>query len=379
MILVAKFLKKQWAMNLILIVEILLSIIMLSELLVFIYNRVDHQRAAAELQNDHLLVCSLFEYYQDEEESIVSAMQADPEIEKVGKMESLLCVWNGQHIKFLSYNEALLRMYAPKLSSGVWLTECQAEGNACPAIVSADVGLTVGQHAEILVQNQPVEIVVQGVLALPTQYLSVAGMSQSVESFIQQDSVIVVAKKALIDANQIQYHALNMSSNLFLLTNASMDVVSSRYGKYGYMQRINDMIRRYHEESWKLIEGEMLLFGLFLVLSVIVALSIEVIHSINCRKNYTIYYLLGMQWKLCAWIESARHVVVILLTVGATVLMDHYGMLRTSWMSAQRHQVFYGVLVGYLIALLFGTSAVFIWNLLHNDISLSLRNLHGGD
>lgn len=45
-------------MNVVLVVEILISVIMLSELFLFVSDRMDNQRAAEELQNNHLYVLS---------------------------------------------------------------------------------------------------------------------------------------------------------------------------------------------------------------------------------------------------------------------------------------------------------------------------------
>ena len=43
--LAVSFLKKQWVMNVVLVVEILISVIMLSELFLFVSDRMDNQRA----------------------------------------------------------------------------------------------------------------------------------------------------------------------------------------------------------------------------------------------------------------------------------------------------------------------------------------------
>ena len=79
------------------------------------------------------------------------------------------------------------------------------------------------------------------------------------------------------------------------------------------------------------------------------------------------------------WIEFARHIVLIIIIIGISILMDKYGMLQTAWLSSGRHALFYVLLFVYLIAIFFGTSAAFIRSLLRHDISVSLKTLNGGE
>ena len=68
--LAVSFLKKQWVMNVVLVVEILILVIMLSELFLFV-SRMDNQRAAEELQNNHLYVLSQSRYDVPQEERVM--------------------------------------------------------------------------------------------------------------------------------------------------------------------------------------------------------------------------------------------------------------------------------------------------------------------
>lgn len=91
-----RFLKKQFVLNLLILVEVLVSIMILTELFVYISDRIDNQRAVEELQNDALYVLSEFEYYQDEEDAIISMLKEDTEIYRVGTAEILGCALDSQ-------------------------------------------------------------------------------------------------------------------------------------------------------------------------------------------------------------------------------------------------------------------------------------------
>ena len=119
--LAVSFLKKQWVMNVVLVVEILISVIMLSELFLFVSDRMDNQRAAEELQNNHLYVLSEFEYYAPQEERVMEALRADEAIQSIGKVDISSCTWNGQYFQLGLYNANLIGLYAPKCASGAWL------------------------------------------------------------------------------------------------------------------------------------------------------------------------------------------------------------------------------------------------------------------
>ena len=112
---------------------------------------------------------------------------------------------------------------------------------------------------------------------------------------------------------------------LFLLTGLPEDQLIAKYNQYGHIQSINQMIQNYTASSSELISSEGLLFGLFFLLASIVILSSEVIHNLNCRRDYTIYYLTGMRWEQCVGIEVLRHVLLMLVIIGATAVMDRYG------------------------------------------------------
>lgn len=377
--LAVSFLKKQWVMNVVLVVEILISVIMLSELFLFVSDRMDNQRAAEELQNNQLYVLSEFEYYAPQEERVIEALRADEAIQSIGKVDISSCTWNAQYFQLGLYNADLIGLHAPKCASGAWLPTEGGEYSGYPAVVSADAGLQVGDAAEILVADQyRVSIEVVGVLATPTQYLFPTGMSANVDSIISHSPAILV-NQALFPQLPPNPDTADVPKSLFLISNLNKEEMIAKYNRYGQIQAINDMVASYVETSNGLIRSEALLFVLFVLLAAIVILSTEVIHSIQCQKNYTIYYLVGMKWHQCVWIELTRHGILLFFIAGSIALLDKFGALQTAWMTDARRNIFYIVLLVYLVLVFFSTSAFFLWKLLHRDIIASLRNLQGGE
>lgn len=215
-ILAAKFLKRQLVLNLIIVVEVLLSVMILTDLFVYVSDRMDNQRAAKELTNDHLFVLTEFEYAEESEDDLMSLLKADSAIEKIGKADVFACMLNNQPLYLGLYNSDLIDLYCPRISEGIWFSSVADEYQACPAVVSSNTGLHVGSIAEILVANDcALEIQVIGILASPTQYLLPTGMSDSIDSLISQQPVI------LLDSTQVPDRTF--------LSNAGMDGVQSLF------------------------------------------------------------------------------------------------------------------------------------------------------
>ena len=382
--LAVSFLKKQWVMNVVLVVEILISVIMLSELFLFVSDRMDNQRAAEELQNNHLYVLSEFEYYAPQEERVMEALRADEAIQSIGKVDISSCTWNGQYFQLGLYNANLIGLYAPKCASGAWLPTEGGEYSGYPAVVSADAGLQVGDAAEILVADQySVAIEVVGVLATPTQYLFPTGMSDNVDSIISHSPAILV-NQALFPQLPPNPDTADVPKSLFLISDLDKEEMMAKYNRYGQIQAINDMVASYVETSNGLIRSEALLFVLFVLLAAIViswgiAFFEYLLQVPANRVGYTIYYLVGMKWHQCVWIELTRHGILLFFIAGSIALLDKFGALQTAWMTDARRNIFYIVLLVYLVLVFFSTSAFFLWKLLHRDIIASLRNLQGGE
>ena len=224
LIIAAKFLKRQLVLNLIILIEVILSIVMLTELFVYVSDRIDNQRAAKELYNDELYVLQEFEYYLPNEEDIIERLKADPAVKKAGSASALNCMADGRNLRLGLYDSDLIDLYRPKLSEGEWLSAYSGEYEACPAVVSSHTGLHAGSVTEILVANkETIKIQVAGVLASPTQYLLPTGMSSSIDSFISQQPVILLSSAQNPNLRQLSITDGSPIQVLFLLTDMTKD------------------------------------------------------------------------------------------------------------------------------------------------------------
>ena len=120
-------------------------------------------------------------------------------------------------------------------------------------------------------------------------------------------------------------------------------------------------------------------FIVFLAAAATGVLGNNVMQSMRNRKLFTVYYLLGMDWKRGVWIEISRVIVLLLLTMGLCVVAGRYGLLMLDWMTPRRAVLFYGIVFLYVLVMFTAVGAGFLVKLMREDISTSLKELHQGE
>lgn len=97
------------------------------------------------------------------------------------------------------------------------------------------------------------------------------------------------------------------------------------------------------------------------------------------RKLFTVYYLLGMDWKKGVLAEIIRVVILLTVTMALCVVAGQYGLLMLDWMTPRRAVLFYGVVFLYIVCMFAAVGARFLVKLMREDISTSLKELHQGE
>ncbi len=81
---------------------------------------------------------------------------------------------------------------------------------------------------------------------------------------------------------------------------------------------------------------------MFLLLAATGVLSNNVIQSLRNRRQFTVYYLLGMNWKKGAAVEACRVGILILITMALSFILGKLGLLMLEWMTPERALQFLG-------------------------------------
>ena len=370
-------LKKQFFSSIIVIIEVIISIMMFSELYTYISDRLISLRTIEEMQNEKLYVFDEFEYYYSRDTELISGLSKDPSVKRIGQCELFSCETENGNANLAAYNHNLTELYVPKLQNGTWLNGATITSDAIPAVVTAEFGFQLGDMIDLILENGSHLLVqVIGVLNQPTQYLFPSGSSDAVDSLIAHEPSILIRLEDFKNVAEDLHPDLSLPRILFVETTSTVEALKVQYNKYASIRPINTMIESFSRSSNELIASELMMLILFLVLSSIVIINAEVIHAKKAGQRYTIYYLLGMKWENRLHIEIWRQTILICVAFCIGAVLNQHGALKTAYLSGNGI-MFYVVLLIYLICLFFGNSIYFSRRLAKTDISTALKDLEG--
>ena len=303
--------------------------------------------------------------------------------------ENVFC--NNVQCNLAAYNESIISHYSPKLQSGSWLSCCPSTGGKIvPAVVSGETGLKVGDAKDIgLPDGKTCRFAVIGVLKEPTQYLFPSGSASpeyfSAESIISQKPAVIVRDTDCGGPSVFATHSYApFITNMIVflksdLGDANIDILARKLSKYGEATPMQSLVSTFNKNTEQMIGGTTIMFIVFLLLAMTGVLSNNVIQSLHNRRQFTVYYFLGMDWKKCAAVESCRVGILIVICMLLTFVAGKLGLLMLAWMTPMRAFLFFGVVLLYLVIMFSAIGAGFIVKLVREDLSESLKNLQQGE
>lgn len=384
-----KLLWKRKLANLILVLEILLSVILLAQLFVFVVDHIYNVRAVNELPQENTAVLSVYDYYDVED--VARKIREYPQAVSVDMAYTGALSYNNEPYNLAVYSEGIVANYAPKLQSGKWLSDFPAiSGDGIPAVVSADIGLSLGDIIEITApQNKRMQIFVAGILKEPAQYLFPSGgagsAAFSADMIISQNPVFIIRESDYGDtAALLPPPEMNLPQNLFVflkpeISDGEMEKLVDPWRKYGEVTPLKSLVSVYSHNTNQLIGGGAAFFFVFFCLAATCLISNNAIQSLRNRRLFTVYYLLGMDWKMGAVIEAVRAFILIVISMVLCVLAGKYGLLMLEWLTPRDIYLFYGAVLIYLIVMFSAFGAGFLVKLARVDISAALKDLQQGE
>lgn len=383
-----KLLWKRKLTNIVVVVQILLSIIMLAQVFVAIEDYRDNLRAVNELPVDSTDVLSVYDYYDPE--YVTQQILPSPQVDSIGRVymgEFVSC--NNISCNLAAYNNGVISRYSPELQSGSWLADCTSVGgNAIPAVVSGDMGLKVGGTTDVsLTDGKTCRIEVTGILKEPTQYFYPTGGASpeyfTAKSVISQRSVVIVRYTDFGDPS-VFVTSPDAPKNIFVFlkpgaADTDIDSVRKEWSKYGEITLMTSLISTFNKNTNDMIGGTTIMFAVFLLLAITGVLSNNVIQSLRNRRQFTVYYLLGMDWKKCAAVEAYRVGFLIVITMALSFVAEKLGLLMPFWMPPERTLLFYGIVFLYIVVMFAAVGIGFMVKLMREDLSGALKDLQQGE
>lgn len=385
-----RILQKQIWTTLLTIVQIILSLIALSSLSAFIFDYQNNIRAIKELPTENVSILTVFPYY--DMSFAEKEIQKTPclDIGKISYIPNVMC--NEKTCSLVAYDSIIIEHYTPSLSNGKWLTVGSSQiSDKIPAIVTADMKLKVGDSINIdLSSDLCISIYVQGILKKPTQYLFPESYADpeyfEADMIISNDSAIIISSEqlarllALSNKHTLSFRLLQAQSCLIFSKGKDfITATENNINRLGKITPADDLISLYKSNTKDLIGGQTIIFIVFLQLAIIGAFSCYVIQTHRNQKTFTIYYLLGMDWKRAITIEILRNLLVVFITMLLCFVLWKLGLFQLYWLSNSQIISFFLIVLVYVCILFAFISTIYLRKLIHEDISISLKNLQKGE
>jgi hypothetical protein len=380
---------KRKLINIILIIQILLSVMALAEVFVAIGDYTDSLRAVNELPIDETMILTTFNYYDSE--YVTQQILSSPQVDSVGRVYmSAFNTDDNTSCNLAFYNEGIISRYCPRLQSGSWLSDSSTvNGELIPAVVSSDMGFKIGDKTDISrSNNETFQIYVVGILENPTQYLYPSGYASpgffTAASVIRHEPVVIVRNSDFDDSAIFERSLEDMPTNIFIFlktdaSDISIDSVRKELGKYGEISQMTSLISTFNINTNEMIAATTTMLFVFLMLAATGILSNNVIQSLRNRRQFTVYYLLGMDWKKSALIEACRVGILIIVTMTFSLVAGKMGLLSLFWMTPKRAIMFYGFVFLYIVVMFTAIGAGFLIKLMREDLSGALKDLQKGE
>lgn len=380
---------KRKLINIILILQILLSVMALAQVFVAVGDYRDNLRAVNELPIENTLIITTFNYYDPE--YVTQQILSSPQVDSVGRV--YMSAFNNDDntsYNLAFYNEGIISRYLPRLQSGSWLSDkIRVNGESVPAVVSSDMGLKLGDKTDISISNKETfQIEIVGILEKPTQYLYPSGYASpgffTAASVIRHEPVVIVRNTDFDDSDIFVGSTEDMPTNIFIFlkpgsSDINIDAVRTELGKYGEISQMTSPIFTFNSNTNEMIAATTIMFFMFLMLAATGILSNNVIQSLRNRRQFTVFYLLGMDWKQSAMIEACRVGILIIITMVLSLVAGKMGLLSLFWMTPKRAIMFYGSVFLYIVVMFTVIGAGFLIKLMREDLSGALKDLQKGE
>ena len=383
-----KLIWKRKFSNFILLLQILISVVMLSQVYVYIVDHHNSVRAVSELPTNNTVIMHTFDYYSPD--IVTQRLLPASTVESIGNVYVGNVVCNNIYCNIAVYDKSIITHYSSELATGVWLTEGFQDKECIPAVVSNDFDASIGTQLSLcLSSGRKISILIIGILKRPTQYLYPTGSASpqyfSASSVIGNSPVVILCDEDLRSHGVLyEENGLKISNNLFIFlhensTDTAIGEEIASWNKYGEITHMSSLISTYTKNTTTMIVGGIITFGVFFALAITSLLSNNVIQSTKNRYIFTVYYLLGMNWKRIALTELIRTFLLMTCMVVLSTLAGRMGLLMLDWMTEEQIILFYGIVFLYEIFIFASIGSFFLYKLMHNDISASLKELQHGE
>ncbi|MDR2648072.1 MAG: hypothetical protein LBB67_08145 [Oscillospiraceae bacterium] len=356
---------KRKLLNLILLIQILLSIITLTPIVARIIQYAGVLRTIDEFRTESVYHVKSFAGLEANMETQLQGFDTD----NVGTIYFV-----SADVNCLAYNKALTEIYMPSLAQGEWFSddseEWKAKSEGIPVVVSADTKRQLGEVFSIALhetdgQNaKSISAIVIGILRNPSQYLDFHGWADPqymrADMLIRSDTIVLLRSEDIASLAPDACYA--QDAYLVSLKNTTIDenYLQNKLEIYGFLTPFSQLIEQFRTTENESMRYEMTTFVIYMLLAVVGIGGSNFVQNIENQRNFTIYYLVGLDWKKRILIELSRLFLLLIFSMFGTFLLGLSGFLSEQGIEATYLGVFMLAVTGYLIFVFFVTSVGFL-------------------
>lgn len=251
----------------------------------------------------------------------------------------------GMDGEFISYDDYYIEILSPELYSGTWIDLNRPVQNTVQVVVSQNnYGIETGDVISLYCMDVEVKAEVVGVLLDDTKIfnptkqlhenLDYRDIYTNYKTEREEKPVFILSQRDLLDKMVI----MQADGNLFITypENTSKELLEENDRKIRRLHPLftsstEEMRQRSLDYIFSQIYNLMPIFICVLILTLVGAISTSALSAKRQLRNYAVYYICGMKWKQCSWVNLFSSVICVVisfvLSIAVTMIAKSTGLL----------------------------------------------------
>ena len=250
--------------------------------------------------------------------------------------------------RFISYDDKYAEIFTPELECGHWFKTDSTVHETIPVVVSQnDYGLKPGDIINLSCFDNKVKGEIIGVLSEDTKiFLFPDNFDAKVDfrtfyrnySYEREESVLfLMQQKDLLDKQVIMQ--LNGNVMINYPDSISDEIIENDVRKMKSLNTLrfessDKMKKNSIEFILSQINGVLPVFICIVILTLVGSASISALSARHQLKNYAVYYICGLKWMNCAWVNFFSSLLCVsaslFLSIGGIFVLQINGLLKNT-------------------------------------------------
>lgn len=277
--------------------------------------------------------------------------------------------YEDKNIETVSYDDEFIEMFTPEMVEGSWFNLNKESNDVIQVVVSENLyGLKVGDNISLDCYGSEIQAEIIGIMKDNTKTIgftiSKNGKYDCRNTYlnycydIEQKPLFIFSQKELKD----KMVTMQLNGPVFVTYDTTVDnsVIESNTNIMKKMTtlsitELNEMKENSLNYIFEQIYALLPILICVLILTLVGAMSISALATKKQLRNYAVYYICGLKWKQCAWINCYSSLVCVIssffLSLIATVMVKKIRILGETVIEIDFWQII-GCLITVLIYIL---------------------------